>query len=105
VPNGEKVKLGFEFEKTGQEKFGAGGIGRLYMNDNKVGEGQIPRTVRYVYALNESFNIGVDAGTPVTNEYKAGTRFNGKIEKVIIDLVGKRHFDLEADAKIAMKRQ
>jgi hypothetical protein len=23
----EKVKLGFEFEKTGQEKFGAGGIG------------------------------------------------------------------------------
>jgi len=105
VPNGEKVKLGFEFEKTGQEKFGAGGIGRLYMNDNKVGEGQIPRTVRYVYALNESFNIGVDAGTPVTNEYKAGTRFNGKIEKVIIDLVGERHVDLEADAKIAMKRQ
>ena len=29
----KKVKLRFEFEKTGQEKYGAGGIGRLYIND------------------------------------------------------------------------
>ena len=45
VPSGKNVKLRFEFEKTGQEKFGAGGIGRLYFNDEKVGEDKIPRTV------------------------------------------------------------
>jgi arylsulfatase len=105
VPNRAKVKLGFEFEKTGQEKFGAGGKCRLYINDTKVGEGQIPRTVRYVYALNETFNIGVDAGTPVTDEYRRGTRFNGKIEKVVVELLGDLHVDRETDAKIAMKRQ
>lgn len=46
---------------------------------------------------------------PVT-KYKNGTfvlsaRFNGNIEKVIVDLVGERHLDPEAEAKIAMKRQ
>ena len=29
VPAGGKIKLRFEFEKTGKAKFGAGGIGRL----------------------------------------------------------------------------
>ena len=32
-------------------------------------------------------------------------RFNGNIEKVKVDLVGERHLDPEAEAKIAMKRQ
>jgi hypothetical protein len=32
-------------------------------------------------------------------------RFNGNNEKVIVDLVGERHLDPEAEAKIAMKRQ
>ena len=47
VPTGS-VRLRFEFEKTGKEKFGAGGIDKLY--DEKVGEGEIPRTSRFVYA-------------------------------------------------------
>ena len=50
MPAGKNVKLRFEFEKTGQEKFGVGGIGKLYINDDKVGEGQIHRTVRFMYA-------------------------------------------------------
>lgn len=32
-------------------------------------------------------------------------RFNGNSEKVILDLVGERLLDPEAEAKIAMKRQ
>jgi len=39
------VNLRFEFEKTSKEKFGAGGIGRLYNNDEKVTDpsnGQVP---------------------------------------------------------------
>ena len=46
---------------------------------------------------------------PVTkyNEWYVciSARFNGNIEKVIVDLVGERHLDPEAEAKIAMKRQ
>jgi hypothetical protein len=60
VPTGRKVKLRYQFEKTGKEKFGAAGIGTLYINDEKAGEGQIPHTVRFRYSLNESFDIGCD---------------------------------------------
>jgi arylsulfatase len=70
-----------------------------------VGEGQIPRTIRFRYSLDESFYIGRDAGSPVTDEYKAGAQFTGKIRKVVVDLVGEKHHDPEAEAKVAMKRQ
>ena len=55
-----RASVRFEFEKTGQEKFGAGGVGRLYINDNKVGEAEIPNTLRYTVKTREfgteSFN-------------------------------------------------
>lgn len=106
VPVGKKVNLRYEFEKTGQEKYGAGGIGRLYFDEEKVGEGQIPRTIGFRYSFDESFDIGRDTASPVTDEYKAGSRFTGgNIEKVVIDLTGERHVDHEAEARIAMKRQ
>ena len=106
VPIGEKVKLRYEFEKTGQEKYGAGGIGRLYINNDKVGEGQIPHTSKFRYSLDEGFDIGRDSASPVSEEYKAGAQFTGGIiERVIIDLAGERHIDPEAEARILMERQ
>jgi hypothetical protein len=105
VPAGKNLKLRFEFDKTGQEKFGAGGIGRLYINDDKVGEGHIPRTVKFMYANCEGFDIGIDTGTPVTDEYKPSARFTGKIEKVMIDLFGERHIDSEAETRAVLKSQ
>jgi arylsulfatase A-like enzyme len=105
LPGGGKLELRFEFEKTGKEKVGAGGIGRLYVNKNKVGEGEIPRTVNYIYGLDETFDIGLDTGTPVTNEYKTDARFTGTIKKVVVDLAGQPHVDAETETKIVMKRQ
>jgi len=102
---GGQTKLRFEFEKTGKEKFGAGGIGRLYINNEKVGEAEISDTVRFVYAIDEAFDIGRDTGSPVTDEYKAGAVFTGVIKKVVIDLAGERHIDPETEARIVMKRQ
>jgi arylsulfatase A-like enzyme len=105
IPRGVKVNLRYEFEKTGQEKFGAGGIGRLYMNGNKVGEGDIPHTVRYTYAFDETFDLGIDTGTPVTDEYKTNARFTGIIEEVIVDLSGERHLDAETETKMILKKE
>ena len=106
VPVGRKAKLRYEFEKTGQEQYGAGGICRLYINDEKVGEGQIPHTSKFCYSFDEGFDIGRDSGSPVSEEYKAGTQFTGgNIERVVIDLVGERHIDAEAEARIQMNRQ
>jgi hypothetical protein len=58
-----------------------------------------------MYANYEGFDIGIDTGKPVTDEYKPGARFTGKIEKVAIDLFGGRHIDPEADIKAVMKSQ
>ena len=101
VPAG-KVKLGFEFEKTGKEKFGAGGLARLYINGNKDGELEISRTVRFVYSMGESFDIGRDTGTAVTPEYERRAEFTGTIRKVMIDLAGEKHIDPEAEARMSL---
>jgi len=106
VPNGKRVKLHYQFEKTGQEKYGASGIGRLYINNEKVGEEQIQRTLKLRYSFGESFDIGRDSASPVSEEYKAGAQFTGgNIEKVVIDLAGEKHIDHEAETRITMKRQ
>ena len=59
-PQEKIVKLRFDFEKTGKEEFGAGGISRLYINDEKAGKAEIPRTVKFMYAIYEGFHIGID---------------------------------------------
>jgi arylsulfatase A-like enzyme len=104
IPAG-KVNLGLEFEKTGKEKFGAGGAARLYINRNKAGELNIPRTVRFVYSLGESFDIGRDSGTVVTPEYKNHAEFTGTIKKVMIDLAGEKHIDSEAEARMSLVQE
>jgi hypothetical protein len=46
-----------------------------------LGEGQIPRTVKFVYANYEGFDIGIDTGTPVTDEYKPGGDSQARLKK------------------------
>jgi arylsulfatase len=99
----------YEFEKTGPEPFGAGGIGRLFVDDQKVGEERIPQTAAFGYTLDETFDIGCDKGSPVTNEYSAGAAFSGKVLKVDFDLKPDFSADPDqsrkADARMAMMRQ
>ena len=59
----------YEFEKRGKEPFGAGGIGRIFVDGQKVAEGEIPTTTAFGYSLDETFDIGCDKGAPVTDEY------------------------------------
>ena len=76
----------YEFEKTGPEPFGPGGTGRLFVDDSKVAEGQIPRTCPVGYTLDETFDIGWDKGTPVSEEYGPIAKFTGAIVRVDFDL-------------------
>jgi arylsulfatase len=76
----------YEFEKRGPEKYGAGGIGRLFVDGKKVAEGEIPKTAAFGYSLDETFDIGCDKGAPVTDEYEPLASFTGKIVRVAVDL-------------------
>ena len=60
--------------------------GRWFGNGTKVASGRIERTTPNVFNM-EGVEVAVDLGTPVTEGYPAHrNRFNGKIDKVTIDV-------------------
>ena len=98
--------LAFSFEKTGTRPFGAGGVARLFVDGEQVGEGEIPITVPFILALGQGMNCGADEGNPVTEEYRSPFRFTGTLQRVIVDLSGPEPpRDLEQEATIEMTRQ
>jgi arylsulfatase len=84
VPRG-RCELRFEFEKTGPELLGAGGVGRLYIAGRPAGEGPIPRTVPFTFAFGGSLDCGRDRGTPVSEDYTPPFAFTGVIESVTVE--------------------
>jgi len=83
LPTG-KVDLKFAYVKTGFLK----GIGQLYVNGKQVAEGALDQTVPGSFSLSETFDVGVDNGTPVSKNYKRKDHFpfTGQIDKVTITL-------------------
>ena len=65
---------------------GKGGTGTLSINDKKVGEGRIEKTVPFIYAFDESFDVGEDWGTPVSPTYEVPFKFTSTIKQVTIEV-------------------
>lgn len=84
IPTGAS-KLRFEFESEGG-KPGAGGVGKLFINDVQVAESRIPQTVPYRLGLDETFDVGRDTGTPVVETYQVPFAFTGNLQQVTLDL-------------------
>ena len=84
VPTG-KVTLTFDFKYDGGG-MGKGGMITLLANGKKIGEARADKTAGYKYSLYEGQDIGEDSGSPVDFDYTPPFKFNGKIEKVTVDL-------------------
>ena len=58
----------------------------LRVNGKKVGEGRIERSVPGLFTGSETFDVGMDLGSPVALDYhkRAPFNFNGKIENIHI---------------------
>jgi len=85
VPAG-KAKIRFEFAYDGGG-LAKGGLGTIFVNDKKVAEGRIERTQPMAFSLDDAADVGMDEGTPVTEEYKSSdSAFIGKILKVTVDV-------------------
>lgn len=83
VPAGKStVKFEFSYDGGGA---GKGGTGKLFINNKLVGEGRIDKTVAARFGI-DTFGIGEDTGSPVSNTYKPPFKFTGIIDKVTIDL-------------------
>lgn len=76
----------FDYQGADAEPGGPAEV-RLVLDDRPVGKGRINRTTAYYFAFDETFNVGVDRGTPVTDAYAAvDNRFAGKISRVRVSL-------------------
>jgi arylsulfatase len=82
-PGKHVIKYEFVFEGT---KPGSGGKCLLYIDDQKVSEGEIPKTQPFLFSADEGVDVGMDGETAVSNDYKQGdNKFTGKIHKITID--------------------
>ena len=82
-----KATIRYEFEYEGGAAPGKGGKGSIFVNGQKVTEGQIGNTTPFLFSADETTDVGLDAATPVTEEYAEGNNsFTGSIEKVTIEL-------------------
>ena len=63
-----------------------GGTGRLYIGDKLIAEGKLNKFGSFSSSFGESFDIGRDRGSPVSNNYETPFAFNGKVETVNLEL-------------------
>jgi len=83
-----KATIRYEFTYDGGGA-GKGGKGTISVNGQQVAQGRIDKTVGFIFSADETADVGQDDATPVTEDYKQGAhanKFNGKIQKVTIDL-------------------
>ncbi|WP_435360535.1 arylsulfatase [Haloarchaeobius sp. DFWS5] len=96
IPEGE-VTLKMEFEATGEPDVSNGkGVPatvRLFVDDEQVGEGDIPVTIPLLMALGGGLSCGRDHRNAVSSQYEAPFEFTGEITRVTVDVSG----DLFAD--------
>jgi arylsulfatase len=86
LPAGRST-LRFEFAYDGGG-LAKGGLGTLYVNDEKVGEGRIERTQPMIFSADETADVGIDLATPVVETIgaEARSRFTGRIPKVTVEV-------------------
>ena len=68
------------------DKPGTGGKSILSVDGQKVAEQRIPRTQPFVFSADEGADVGLDAETNVSPDYKQNANaFTGRIERVTVE--------------------
>lgn len=82
-----KVTIRFEFAYDGGG-VGKGGMGTLYVNDEKVAEGRIECTQPMIFSADETADVGIDLATPVVEAIGSehASKFTGRIHKVTVEV-------------------
>ena len=84
-----EVSIKFNFIETGGTTKGVpGGKGELYINSERVDEVDMPEMHISTFSLSETFDVGIDNGTPESNKYSVKNHFpfTGDLDKVVVRL-------------------
>jgi arylsulfatase len=81
-----KHTLVFDFKFDGGG-WGKGGTGTLMVDGEVIDQKHIEHTVPFIFQWDETFDVGMDTGTPVSLvDYEVPFKFTGKIDKLTYDL-------------------
>jgi arylsulfatase len=85
VPPGEhQVRVEFSYDGGG---LGKGGDVSLFVDGKRIGEGRLEATQPMLFSADETTDIGVDGGTPVSDDYgPKDSDFSGEVAWVQIDI-------------------
>ena len=102
-------RLGMEFAYDGGG-LGKGGAIALYVDGRSDGRGRVEQTMPFVFSIDETCDVGRDAGTPVSPDYDLhANAFNGTVNwvEVAVDKAATEDEDLSREERfqIAMIEQ
>ena len=80
-PGPAVIRLDFKYDGG----IGKGGTVVLFINEKKVSEGRIEKTCPSRFGA-ESFDVGMDNGSPVSEAYEPPFAYGGTIKKVTINI-------------------
>ena len=106
VPTGEVV-LSAVFVKEGDAMPTTGTLS-LYIDDEKVGEGEIMTQPGNFSLVGEGLNVGRDPAEPITDDYPGTSPYaftGGTISQAVVDVSGEPFVDLEKEAIALMARE
>jgi arylsulfatase len=83
APGKHTITLDFRYDGDG---IGKGGLLALTVDGKEVANGKLARTIPFRVSADETLDIGEDTGTPVSEDYHVPFKFNGTLNKVVIDL-------------------
>ncbi|MFD4190892.1 arylsulfatase [Amycolatopsis thermoflava] len=85
-PGRHEVRMEFSYDGGG---LGKGGSVVLNVDGRKVAAGRVAQTIPYYFSFDETLDVGVDLGTPVTDDYpEIDNGFRGVVHTVRIVLDG-----------------
>jgi hypothetical protein len=82
-PGPATIRVEFKYDGGGA---GKGGTATIFVNDKQVAQGHVDKTISGRFSADETFDIGLDTGSPVSNDYEAPFKFGGTVETVKVDL-------------------
>ncbi len=84
-PGGHVVRVKFDYDGGG---IGKGATATLLVDEKQVAQGKIPQTIGIRFSLDETFDVGEDTGTPVSEDYAGAMpyAFSGTLKRFAVVL-------------------
>ncbi len=83
TPGKHTIVFDFKYDGPGLAK---GGTGVLSVDGHELSKKTIEHTIPLLMSIDENFDVGLDSGSPVNDDYELPFKFTGTIDKLTFKL-------------------